>query len=294
MLRDFKQPVQEGTMRMTIIAATLAGMSLLGTVAVQARDDSQLGEAGKKALAAAVAGPQRSEANRARDAYRHPVETLSFIGVKPGDTVVELWPGGGWYTEILAPYLAGKGKLIAAAPAGKGAESMAKRFDANPALYGNVQRVNFPTVLGGTGVAPGSVDVVLTFRNVHNWKMGYMQPERADYSEAAFKEIYDMLKPGGVLGIEDHRLPESASAERERDSGYIKVSTVRAMAEKAGFRFDEASEVNANPKDTTDHPEGVWTLPPTLALKDTDREKYVAIGESDRMTLRFVKPKKKK
>jgi predicted methyltransferase len=294
MLRDFTQPGQEGTMRLTIIAATLAGMSLLGSVAVQAKDDSRLGEAGKKALAAAVAGPQRSEANRARDVYRHPVETLSFIGVKPGDTVVELWPGGGWYTEILAPYLAEKGKLIAASPAGKGSESMAKRFDANPALYGKVERANFPTVLGGKGVAPGTADVVLTFRNVHNWKMGYMQPERTDYSEAAFKEIYDMLKPGGVLGIEDHRLPESASADRERDSGYIKVSTVRALAEKAGFRFDGASEVNANPKDTTDWPEGVWTLPPTLALKDADREKYLAIGESDRMTLRFVKPKNKK
>jgi predicted methyltransferase len=281
-------------MRLTIIAATLTGMSLLGSVAVHAKDDSRLGEAGKKALAAAVAGPQRSEANRARDVYRHPVETLSFIGVKPGDTVVELWPGGGWYTEILAPYLAEKGKLIAAAPAGKGAESMAKRFDANPALYGKVERVNFPTVLGGKGVAPGTADVVLTFRNVHNWKMGYMQPDRTDYSEAAFKEIYDMLKPGGVLGIEDHRLPESASADRERESGYIKVSTVRALAEKAGFRFDGASEVNANPKDTTDWPEGVWTLPPTLALKDTDRAKYLGVGESDRMTLRFVKPKNKK
>jgi predicted methyltransferase len=294
MLRDFIQSPQEGTMRLTIIAATLAGMSLLGSVAVQAKDDSRLGEAGKKALAAAVAGAQRSEANRARDVYRHPVETLSFIGVKPGDTVVELWPGGGWYTEILAPYLAEKGKLIAAAPAGKGAESMARRFDANPALYAKVERANFPTVLGGNGVAPGTADVVLTFRNVHNWKTGYMQPERTDYSEAAFKEIYAMLKPGGVLGIEDHRLPESASVAREGDSGYIKVSTVRAMAERAGFRFDGASEVNANPKDTADWPEGVWTLPPTLALKDTDREKYLAIGESDRMTLRFVKPKNKK
>jgi predicted methyltransferase len=218
------------------------------------------------------------------------VETLSFIGVKPTDTVVELWPGGGWYTEILAQYLAPKGRLIAAAPAGRGSESMAKRFDANPALYGKVERANFPTVLGGTGVAPGTADVVLTFRNVHNWKMGYLRPEKTDYSEEAFREIFAMLKPGGVLGIEDHRLPESATAERERDSGYIKVSTVRAMAEKAGFKFDGASEINANAKDTTDWQEGVWTLPPTLALGDVDKAKYQAIGESDRMTLRFVKP----
>jgi len=279
-------------MRLTIIAATLAGVGLFTGATLHAKDHGGLGEAAQKALEQAVAGPQRSEANRARDQYRHPVKTLSFFGVKPKDTVVELWPGGGWYTEILAPYLADKGTLIAAAPAGKGAESMAKRFDANPALFGKVQRANFPTVLGGTGVAPGTADVVLTFRNVHNWKMGYMQPEKADYSEAAFREIYAMLKPGGVLGIEDHRLPESASAERERQSGYIKVSTVRALAEKAGFRFDGESEINANPKDTTDWPKGVWTLPPTFALGDTDKAKFAAIGESDRMTLRFVKPKR--
>jgi predicted methyltransferase len=278
-------------MRLNIVAAALAGVTMLAGAAVQAKDESRLGEQGHKALTAVVAGAQRSEANRARDAYRHPVETLSFIGVKPGDTVVELWPGGGWYTEILAPYLADKGKLIAAAPAGKGADSMAKRFDANPALYGKVQRANFPTALGGTGVAPGTADVVLTFRNVHNWKMGYMHPDKTDYSEAAFREIFAMLKPGGVLGIEDHRLPESASAERERSSGYIKESTVKALAEKAGFKFTGASEVNANPKDTADWPEGVWTLPPTLGLGDKDRAKYQAIGESDRMTLRFVKPK---
>jgi predicted methyltransferase len=279
-------------MRLKLIAATLATAGLLGSATLPAREHDNLGKAGHEALQKAVAGPQRSEANRARDAYRHPVKTLAFIGVKQSDTVVELWPGGGWYTEILAPYLADKGRLIAAAPAGRGAESMAKRFDANPTLFGKVERANFPTVLGGTGVTPGTADVVLTFRNVHNWKMGYMHPEKADYSEAAFREIFEMLKPGGVLGIEDHRLPESASAERERDSGYIKASTVRELAEKAGFRFDAASEVNANPKDTADWEKGVWTLPPTLALGDKDRARYTAIGESDRMTLRFVKPKR--
>lgn len=278
-------------MRSTIVAATLASVSLFGGTVLQAKEHSKLDPAATRALTAAVDGTQRSDANRARDSYRHPVETLSFIGVKPTDTVVELWPGGGWYSEILAPYLADQGKLIAATPAGRSAESMAKRLDANPALYGKVERANFPTVLGGTGVTPGTADVVLTFRNVHNWKMGYMQPEKADYSEAAFREIFAMLKPGGVLGIEDHRLPETASADRERDSGYIKVSTVRALAEKAGFKFDGASEVNANPKDTTDWPKGVWTLPPSLALGDVDKAKYQGIGESDRMTLRFVKPK---
>jgi predicted methyltransferase len=281
-------PAKEQTMRLNLSVLTLASLGLLSGVSLHASESSGVDRA---ALEQAVAGTQRSAANRARDQYRHPVETLTFIGVKPTDTVVELWPGGGWYTEILAPYLAAKGKLIAAAPAGRGTESMAKRFDANPALFGKVERANFPTALGGTGVPPGTADVVLTFRNVHNWKMGYLRPDKTDYSEEAFREIFAMLKPGGVLGIEDHRLPESATAERERDSGYIKASTVRALAEKAGFKFDGSSEINANPQDTTDWQEGVWTLPPTLALGDVDKAKYQAIGESDRMTLRFVKPK---
>jgi len=275
-------------MRISVLTTLLL---IMGTgAAANAGDQDGAGADIRQALQQAVANPQRSEKNRARDQYRHPAETLAFFGIRPTDTVVEIWPGGGWYTEILAPYLAAKGRLIAAAPAGKGADSLAKRLDANPALFGKVERANFPTVLGGTGVAPGTADAVLTFRNVHNWGMGYLQPERTPYSEAAFAELFAMLKPGGVLGIEDHRLPEDASAEREKSSGYIKVSTVRALAEKAGFQFVAASEVNANPKDTTDWPEGVWTLPPTLALGDTDRARYVAIGESDRMTLKFVKP----
>lgn len=243
-----------------------------------------------KALEAAVAAPTRSAANKARDVYRHPAETLAFFGIKPSDTVVEIWPGGGWYTEILAPYLKDKGQLIVAAPAGTGSQNIARMLDTDPATYGKVARANFPTQMGGTPVAPGSADAVLTFRNVHNWRMGSYAADSADYSEAAFKELYAMLKPGGILGIEDHRLPEDASDERERKSGYIKVSTIRRLAEQAGFRFVGASEINANPKDTTDYPRGVWTLPPRLVEGDKDREKYLAIGESDRMTLKFVKP----
>lgn len=277
-------------MRVKLIAAALASVGLTGGVALYAKTQAPAG-VDNQALAAAVAAPHRSDANRARDAYRHPAETLAFFGIRPTDTVVELWPGGGWYTEILAPYLAGSGRLIAAAPAGRATEGLAKRLDANPTLYGKVERANFPTVLGGTPVAPGTADAVLTFRNVHNWRMGYMQPDKTDYSEAAFREIFAMLKPGGVLGIEDHRLPESASDERERASGYIKVSTIRRLAEAAGFKFAGASEINANKKDTADWPDGVWTLPPTLAKGDVDKAKYVAIGESDRMTLKFVKPK---
>jgi predicted methyltransferase len=211
--------------------------------------------------------------------------------VKPSDTVVEIWPGGGWYTEILAPYLAGKGQLILANPKGNFGKGITATLDGNPAIYGKVQRAAFPaTVLGGTGVAPGTADVVVTFRNVHNWRGGEMAQGDQDYSLAAFKEMYAMLKPGGVLGVEDHRLPEKADAERERTSGYMKVSTVRRLAEEAGFKYVGSSEVNANPKDTADWEKGVWTLPPTYANGETDRAKYQAIGESDRMTLKFVKP----
>ena len=244
------------------------------------------------ALRAAVDVATRTATNRERDRYRHPYETLAFFGVKPSDTVVEIWPGGGWYTEILAPYLAsGGGKLILAAPEW-GRNGVTKLKAANATLYGPLTVADFPVFDGKAAEIPaGTADVVLTFRNVHNWRMGYRRDDKADYSAAAFQQIYAMLKPGGVLGIVDHRLPESASAERETNSGYIKTSTVIRLAEQAGFRLEGRSEVNANQKDTADWPNGVWTLPPSLALKDQDRDKYVAIGESDRMTLKFVKPR---
>ena len=244
------------------------------------------------ALRAAVEATTRTETNRARDQYRHPYETLAFFGVKPSDTVVEIWPGGGWYTEILAPYLAaGGGKLILASPEwGRG--GITKLKAANATLYGPLTVADFPMFDGKAAEIPaGSADVVLTFRNVHNWRMGYRRDDKADYSAAAFQQIFTMLKPGGVLGVVDHRLPESASAERETNSGYIKTSTVIRLAEQAGFRLEARSEVNANPKDSADWPDGVWTLPPSFALQDQDRAKYAAIGESDRMTLKFVKPR---
>ena len=239
-----------------------------------------------------VAHSGRTPANVARDRYRHPVETLDFFEVDPNDTVVEIWPGGGWYTEILAPYLAaGGGKLYVVAPEW-GRSGIDKLKQANPALYGPVEVADFPTFDSSSERTPdGSADVVLTFRNVHNWRMGYRREDKQDYSAEAFRQIYTMLKPGGVLGVVDHRLSESARAERERTSGYIKVSTVRALAEAAGFRLAATSEINANPRDTADWPDGVWTLPPSLALKDKDRERYLAIGESDRMMLKFIKPR---
>jgi predicted methyltransferase len=237
----------------------------------------------------AASATTRTPANTARDKYRHPVETLSFFGVKPGQTVVEIWPGGGWYTEILAPLTAGKGTLWAAAPWPNGVKGVQTLQTKDAKAYGHLKFAAFPWAEGQPKVPDGSADMVLTFRNVHNWRMGY-QRNGQDYAPEAFAQMFRMLKPGGVLGIEDHRLPESASDEREKSSGYIKVSTVRRLAEQAGFKFVAASEANANPQDSADWPNGVWTLPPSYALKDVDRAKYAAIGESDRMTLKFRKP----
>jgi predicted methyltransferase len=242
----------------------------------------------RQTIGQAVSATTRTPANVSRDRYRKPVETLTFFGVKPNHTVVEIWPGGGWYTEVLAPLTTGRGTLYAAAPWPNGFRGLDALQAKHADLYGGVKRAAFPAAEGQPRVPNGSADVVMTFRNVHNWMMA-TTPQK-DVAGDAFKQMYAMLKPGGVLGVEDHRLPESASAERERSSGYVKVSTVRRLAEAAGFKYVGSSEANANPKDTTNWPEGVWTLPPTYRLKDVDRAKYEAIGESDRMTLKFRKP----
>jgi len=239
-------------------------------------------------IAAAVDAPSRTPANAARDRYRHPRETLGFFGVEPDDTVVEIWPGGGWYTEILAPLVAENGTYYAAAN-GNGLNGAKALMARDAALYGKVRLAAFPAGQAGAtapAVPAGSADVVLTFRNVHNWMMGD-QP----FAEDAFRQMFAMLKPGGTLGVVEHRLPETADAARERSSGYVRVSTVHRLAEQAGFRFVAASEVNANSRDTKDHPGGVWSLPPTYRGKDVDRARFEAIGESDRMTLKFIKPK---
>lgn len=235
----------------------------------------------RAALKAAVAASTRTPANVARDGARHPVETLSFFGVQPTHTVVELYPGGGWYTEVLAPYLKDKGQLWVAAPAGglKGVQALIAK---DAATYGKVK------VAEGLAAVPAdSADVVLTFRNVHNWRFGGQ-----DAAQQVFNAAFRMLKPGGTLGVVEHRLPEARDAAAEEKSGYMKTSSVIGFARKAGFEVVGQSEINANPKDTADWPDGVWTLPPVLTLKDKDRAKYIAIGESDRMTIRFRKPKK--
>ncbi|MFN3727031.1 MAG: class I SAM-dependent methyltransferase [Allosphingosinicella sp.] len=242
------------------------------------------------ALRNAVSASTRTPANVQRDRYRNPFDTLAFFGVQPNQTVVEIWPGGGWYTEILAPYVLQGGGTYHAASLGE-PRALNRMMTENPSLYGNVRLADFPAFAADDARVPdGSADVVLTFRNVHNWRMGY-QRDRQDYSAEAFRQMFAMLKPGGVLGIVDHRLPENADAERERTSGYIKTSTVRRLAEEAGFEFVRSSEINANPRDTADWPNGVWTLPPSLRLGDQDRDRYLAIGESDRMTLMFRRPR---
>jgi predicted methyltransferase len=270
-------------MRQSVIVPIVVVLAACSGGAAVSANASAVG----KELSAAIAAPHRSDANRARDRYRHPGPTLTFFGVKPTDKVVELWPGGGWYTEILAPYLAKKGQLTVATPDDRRTDAIKKRFAANPDVFAKVGIANFPVKDVGTPVAPGSADVVLTFRNVHNWRFGGV-----DAAQTAFNQAYAMLKPGGTLGVVEHRLSEGMDSANEEKSGYMKRSSVIAFAEKAGFKLAGESEINANPKDTKDYPKGVWTLPPNYAEGDVDKAKYAAIGESDRMTLKFVKPKK--
>jgi predicted methyltransferase len=237
-------------------------------------------------IMAAVAAPTRTPANVARDRYRHPAETLAFFGVKPTDTVVEVWPAGGWYTEILAPMTARAGVYYAAGPWLKGLDGMRALQAKNAASYAGIRMAALPVEQGVPAVPAGAADVVLTFRNVHNWRFGGQ-----DQAKAMFVEMFRMLKPGGTLGVVEHRLPENRDSAAEEKSGYMKTSSVIGFATAAGFTLVARSEVNANQKDTADWPEGVWTLPPNYRLKDVDRAKYMAIGESDRMTLKFVKPR---
>ncbi|WP_315763574.1 class I SAM-dependent methyltransferase [Sphingomonas sp. Y38-1Y] len=263
-------------MRQTIAVLAVATTAVaVASVAVGAPQTQ------RSALKAATEASTRTPANKARDPYRHPVETLAFFGVQPNHTVVEIFPGGGWYTEILAPYLSAKGQLWVAAPAGglKGVQALIAK-DAK--TYGKVK-----VATGLETVPANSADVVLTFRNVHNWRFGGQ-----DAAQQVFNAAFRMLKPGGTLGVVEHRLPESRDAAAEEKSGYMKTSSVIGFAKAAGFEVVGQSEVNANPKDTADYPDGVWTLPPVLRKGDVDRAKYVAIGESDRMTVRFRKPKK--
>lgn len=252
---------------------------------------------GEGSLEWAVGGDWRLEREKVRDQYRHPVETLAFFGVKPTDTVVEMYPGGGWYTAILAPYLnKGGGKLYAAHVDPAVSEGAKASVDNFVAAFDDKSRYGDMTVTvasrSAPGIAPdGSADVVLTFRNVHNWMAG-------GYADKMFADAFRALKPGGVLGVVEHRLPSARDQDLRATSGYVLESYVVQLAQNAGFVLEESSEINANPKDNADHPLGVWMLPPTLdkpqpgapEAEGYDEAKYVAIGESDRMTLRFRKP----
>jgi predicted methyltransferase len=249
-------------------------------------------------LQQAVAGDWRPAADKARDAFRHPAESLEFWGLEPGATVVEFWPGGGWYTDILAPFLtATGGKLYEAQlqadadpTAAQVVEAFRQRMTKTPRLYGAVELTAFGPTSGP--VAPdGAADLVLFLRNVHNWMA-------AGIAEKAFHDAFAALKPGGALGVEEHRANPGGVPDLLAADGYVQQAYVQQMAKEAGFVFDKASEINANPKDSKDHPFGVWTLPPTRRSSPRgqpddpsfDHAKYDAIGESDRMTLRFIKP----
>ena len=239
------------------------------------------------AIVAAVADTHRTEANRLRDKYRHPVDTLNFFGVRPEQTVVEFLPSGGWYTEILAPLLHQRGHYIALAGSTPKAQAgLTKLLSSGGPRYAGATAASIETATGRSNVAPGSVDVVLTFRNVHN--LMFDGPQTAPRVFAAF---FKMLKPGGTLGVVEHHLAEGRDSMLEKSSGYLKRSTVIKLATAAGFRLAGETQVNANPKDAADYPKGVWTLPPTLDEGEKDRARYLAIGESDRMTLKFVKPR---
>ncbi|HEY2677327.1 MAG TPA: hypothetical protein VGI65_10175 [Steroidobacteraceae bacterium] len=263
-------------------------LSLLAAVVVAAGMMSAANAAVDAALATAVASPARSANAVARDKVRHPVEELTFFGLSPAMTVVELWPGGGYWTDILGPYLAKAGRYYVALPAPGNAEEDAgvarfkERINKEKERLGTIQWTTLGN--GQFDIAPpGSADLVLTFRNLHNWM-------EDGYADQALAACFKALKPGGILGIEAHRGRADVPQDPLAKSGYVRQDYAIALAKKAGFVLVGSSEINANPRDTKDWPGGVWTLPPTLTLGDKDRAKYMAIGEADNFVLKFQKP----
>ena len=236
-------------------------------------------------------GPHRSDSNKARNDSRHPIATLDFFGLRKDMTVVEILPATGWYTEIIAPYVAAEGKLYAAhfSPnsaltyAARSLEGFEEKVTGNPEIYGKITIRHIDPPYEVIITPPASADLAMTFRNVHNWIMAGQELEY-------FETFYAALKPGGILGVVEHRALPGSSMEIMETTGYVTEAYVIEIAEKAGFEFVASSEINANPKDLTDYPAGVWTLPPSYRLGDDNRDEYTAIGESDRMTLKFRKP----
>ncbi|MGA3683140.1 class I SAM-dependent methyltransferase [Pseudomonas graminis] len=276
-------------MKPALMVFSLAALSVTGlAVAASAAPESTVTH---EEFASVLSGDWRVPQNAARDQYRHPEQTLKFFGLRPDQTVIEITPGNGWYSELLAPLLKDKGHYVAAVVdpatsdyAKKSADGLKHKYAADPAHYGKVEVVTYSPQAPVFGT-PGSADTVLTFRNVHNWV-------DADNEAATFKAFYEVLKPGGTLGVVDHRAKLGTTAKDNEKNGYLPTDYVVELAQQAGFKLAAESEINANSKDTKDYPDGVWTLPPALVKGEQDKAKYLAIGESDRMTLRFIKPDK--
>ncbi|MFM9967974.1 MAG: class I SAM-dependent methyltransferase [Burkholderiales bacterium] len=284
-MNSMLKPIPNRT-TLALLFLVLAGSSVAPVLAQTSSDAATL-------LDKAIAAPHRTPAFKARDAYRHPKESLLFFGIRPDSHVAEIWPGAGWYAEILAPYLRDNGRYYAAhfhiddktTDAYRNSRiAFQEKLAKDPALYNRVivTSVRAPEQ---TALAPrGSLDIVLTFRNVHNWAV-----ESGNDLEM-FKAFFDALKPGGVLGVVEHRAKPGTTLDEMKRSGYMTETYVINLGEKAGFKLGGRSEANANPKDTKDYAVGVWALPPTYRFGNVDRQKYADIGESDRMTLKFVKP----
>ncbi|MDH3718345.1 MAG: methyltransferase [Planctomycetota bacterium] len=273
------------------VVVALASMTLTPGIA----EESGLDDKTSAALDAAISGSHRSETNRARDAFRRPKETLAFFGFRSDMTVVEFSPGGGWYTEVLAPALRDGGKLYAAHYGANDGNyqrrslgGFLRKTGEAPDVYNQLVVTTIPAPGGEPMAPPNSADLALTFRNVHNW----LEPGSGGEANAiaTFAEMFKVVKPGGVLGVVEHRWPDPATEDPAAGMGYVSEERVIALATAAGFEFVASSDHNRNPKDTHDHPNGVWTLPPELDADEDDKDKYQAIGESDRMVLKFRKP----
>ena len=283
--------ITPASMRRTIAVALVAAAAALAACAVGPQADGAPRSEAGAGLAQVVGGAHRSAANKARDTHRHPLETLAFFGIEPHSTVVELWPFGGWYTEILAPYLRDQGVYYAAAMDPQSASPQELRYNESlnallatrTDLYSRV-RISVLAKNKMDIAPPQSADFILSFRNIHNWVWAGMEKD-------VFAAAYRALKPGGVLGIVEHRSNDPDFEPRVPGQAYVGEEYAVRLIESAGFKLVARSGINNNPRDTKDHPKGVWTLPPSYALGDVDRERYTAIGESDRFTLKFVKPK---
>ena len=267
----------------TLIALALTGANAMAAPATPvATPDPQ--------LTAVVASSGRTATLKVRDPARHPAEELTFFGLKPHMTVVEIWPGSGYWTEILGPYLASSGHYYAALEPGGNKEADEGNARWRARVAGHKDRIGkiTETKLGKDHfdiAPPGSADLVVTFRNLHNWVNG-------GYADAALAACFRALKPGGILGVEDHRGRTDRPQDPKAENGYLREDYAVALAKKAGFELVASSEINANPKDTKDWVDGVWTLPPTLSQGDKDRDRYLAIGEADNFVLKFRKPAK--